>query len=68
MRNSGAVIIEEVPLGAPRQRYAHLTGVYRSSRGNRWFGQFRRRGRLFYVGSWRLSQPRQGCHSSTTTR
>lgn len=38
----------EIEAGSER-RYP---GVYRTSWGNRWFGQFRAGGRLHYVGTW----------------
>lgn len=31
---------------------AERRGVYRTSYGNRWFGQIRRRGKLYYLGTF----------------
>jgi hypothetical protein len=53
VRHSGRMLIEPVRRSAPRQRYTHVTGVYRCSWPGSWFGQFKVRGRRFYVPTGR---------------
>lgn len=55
------MFIEEVRRGSPRQAYTHASGVYRCSWPGSWFGQFKRRGRSFYVATGR-------CHDEVALR